>query len=167
MVQMQARAGDKPWVAGSSWHGQRAPGAGVGPEGVDLRSPTPATRRCRQHLNQAQGLASFSVVRSAMPRARSAEPVARPRQARAALIRTIGLLLPLSAIVVTGVTARIRSDSANRPVRCGRNSAAGATDSIAVASSWEARGLEDAPTSSDANTDAIGIDAVIGDLAPF
>ena len=50
----------KPWRVtnsgwlGSSWQSQRAPGAGVGPGGVDRPSPTPATRRCYPHLNQAR-----------------------------------------------------------------------------------------------------------------
>ena len=40
------------WL-GSSWQRQRAPGAGRGAGGVDLRSPTPATR-AYPHLNQAK-----------------------------------------------------------------------------------------------------------------
>ncbi len=58
LIELRLCRNSKPWRVtnsgwlGSSWHSQRAPGAGVGPGGVDLRSPTPATRRCYPHLNQ-------------------------------------------------------------------------------------------------------------------
>ena len=72
--------------------------------------------------------------------------VARRRRARGALIHMIGVLAPFIAIVFVAVTASIQSEYANYPIGRGRKCAASATYWVAVASSWEARGFEDART---------------------
>ena len=54
LVQGQAMAGDKLWVAGVELAEPASPRRKPRTGGVDLRSSTPATRRCYPHLNQAK-----------------------------------------------------------------------------------------------------------------
>ena len=55
-------AGDKLWVAGVELAKPASPRRKPRTRGVELRSPTPATRSCHPHLNHAQigGTTSFS-----------------------------------------------------------------------------------------------------------
>ena len=53
-------AGDKLWVAGVELAQPASPRRRRRTGGVDLRSPTPATRRCYPHLNQAQNMPSYN-----------------------------------------------------------------------------------------------------------
>ena len=67
-------AGDKLWVAGVELAEPASPRRRPRTGGVDLRSPTPATRRCYPHLNQARftrGEALNEVARSSFSPSRT------------------------------------------------------------------------------------------------
>ena len=59
LVQIRAMAGGKLWVAGVELAVPASPRRKPRTGGVDLRSPTPATRRCYPHLNHAAISSSF------------------------------------------------------------------------------------------------------------